>query len=358
MTRTNRRKFIKTTGVASLMGLAGCLGGDDDANGNGNGDDSDSGGDDATDVPEDVSMTIASNFVESHVLVKAAKRFKEDIEDETDGRFSVEISPGGAYGSASEITELTRDGGVEGTAQGTAPFDQYTPGYFFFQNPFVPEDFDHILRIMDSDMFQPAYEKLISEGNQRQIGNAIYRGTRQTITKEDWGPIRGVEDLQGLQPRITPWETWQRTWRATGVDPVAIDWPEVYTAIETGTADAAEAPPESLRSASLYEVTDYLSQTDNLTTVGSLFINDDFYQGLDETYQDLVDQFATEASEYASGIAKEDEQEHYTFFEEQGMEIVPREEIDRDSITDAAASAIEELFDERWESDFETVQSI
>lgn len=51
----------------------------------------------------------------------------------------------------------------------------------------MPEDYDHILRIMDHDLFQPAYEKLRSEGNQRQVGNVIYRGTRQTVTKEDWG---------------------------------------------------------------------------------------------------------------------------------------------------------------------------
>lgn len=154
----------------------------------------------------------------------------------------------------------------------------------------MPEDYDHILRIMDHDLFQPAYEKLRSEGNQRQVGNVIYRGTRQTVTKEDWGPIRSVEDLQGLKPRITPWETWQRTWRATGVDPVAIDWPEVYTALETGTADAAEAPPESLRSASIYEVVDYLSQTDNLTTVGGMFVNEEFYQDLDEYLEQRLNQ--------------------------------------------------------------------
>lgn len=189
MPSANRRQFVKAAGAGSIVGLAGCLGGVGSSDGN-------------------VEMTIASNFVEDHVLVKAAKKFKEDIEAETDGSFTAEISPGGAYGSASEITELTRNGGVDGTAQGTAPFDQYTSGYFFFQNPFVPKDFDHILRIMDSDVFQPAYEKLRSEGNQRQIGNAIYRGTRQTVTKEDWGPIRSVDDLQGLQPRITPWETW------------------------------------------------------------------------------------------------------------------------------------------------------
>lgn len=41
----------------------------------------------------DVSMTIASDFVEDHVLVQSAQKFKEDIEAETDGRFSVEISP-------------------------------------------------------------------------------------------------------------------------------------------------------------------------------------------------------------------------------------------------------------------------
>lgn len=81
----------------------------------------------------------------------------------------------------------------------------------------------------------------------------------------------------------------------------------MYSAIETGTADAAEAPPESLRSASIYEVTDYLCQTDNLTTVGSLFINDDFYQGLDKTHQDLVDELSASASDYASELAQEEE---------------------------------------------------
>ena len=358
-----RRRFLKTLGGGILAaGLAGCQGN------NGDGGDSDSGDGDSDGTTttasgdggstDEVSMTIASTFAEDHVLVAgAAQRFKEIVEEESDGNFTVQISPGGAYGAEDEISELTAEGGVEGHSQGTFPFLQYAPEYFFFANPFVMEDFDHILRLHESDLIEEGYGQVVENGNQRPVGNMVYRGARHLCTKEQTGPVNTAEDIQGRTLRVAEIPPWVQIFSEIGFDTTAIAWTEVYSALQTGTADSVEAPPGALNSAQLYEVFDVLNITGHQITTGNIYLNEDFYQDLDGTYQDLVQQAGDEATKHASEMAQEQEQGHIDTFErEHGVTV--NQDADRESFSSAAEPAIQDLFDKEWAHTWEDIRNV
>lgn len=175
----SRRATLQYGAVVSTTGLAGCLSQAD-----------------ATDTSE---MTLASAFDPGHINVIAAEGFKERIEEETDGEFTVNITAGGAYGSESEISEIVRQGGVEAHAGGSIPYYQYATEYWFFGCPLVVDDYEHLLSITESNLIEEAHELMIDRGNQRPFGQQIYRGERHMTANR---PIRGPRDIDGLNLRL------------------------------------------------------------------------------------------------------------------------------------------------------------
>lgn len=363
----HRRTVLKRTGglaAVTATGVAGCLGGDesdgegsDDGGGeagDGDGDDGEAGdGGDGGEFDEEFDITLGSTYEPGHVAVETAEQFKEIVEERTDGAFSVEVVPGGAYGAEDEVTEQCADGIIEMHSTGGLPFFMYAPEYYFFDVPFIIEDLDHMRRVLDSDEFQPAHDQVKEDGNQRQVGVRYYRGIRHFTSNE---PVRGPDDVQGMNLRLPELDSWVEIWSEIGADPTPVALDELYSALQTGVADASEGPPEQVNSFNLFEVQDYYSLTSHMVQTGALYMNEDFFQGLDDNYQDLVLEAAEEASRAGSETAREREQDLIDELEAEGMEIV--EDADTEAFRDAAEPAVEELFETEWEGTWDQWRDI
>lgn len=332
--KLERRKFLSVAGAASVSGmatLAGCMG---DENGG-------------------VEMTIGSAFEPGHINVEAAEMFAEEIEEQSDGDFEVEVTPGGAMGAEDEITSLVAEQGAEAHAAGTVPFDMYTPEYWFFGSPFVMEDYDHLLRVMDSDIMEGVEDQMIEEGNQRPIGQQIYRGERHFTANE---AVTTPEDLEGLALRLPELDPWVDIWDQVGADPTPVALDELYSALEQGTVDSSEGDAEQISSFNLHEVQSHVSLTGHLVETGNIYMNEDFFQSLDESYQDMVLEVGADVTEEAAEISLEREDDLIDELEEEGMEIV--DDVDHEAFEDEAEEAVEQWFDEEWVGTWDDVLSI
>ncbi|MGQ3413830.1 TRAP transporter substrate-binding protein [Natrinema versiforme] len=298
-------------------------------------------------------MTIASTFEPGHILVQAAETFKEEIESESDGDISVEISPGGSYGSEDEIGEVVSQGGVEAHAAGSFPYFQFAPEYWFFGCPFVLSGYDQLLSVLESDEMQEAHDALVENGDQRPIGQQIYRGARNFTSNT---PIRSPSDVDGTNLRLPELDPWVAIWEEVGASPTPVALDELYSALEQGTADASEGGAEQISSFNLYEVQSHLSLTEHLIANGNIYINDTFYQGIDETYQDMIMEVGQSATSSAAEQSQSREEELIQGLAEEGMEIV--EDVDVEAFQEEAAPAVEQLFENTWAFDWETVQNM
>lgn len=298
-------------------------------------------------------MTIASAFEPEHINVVAAQNFKEKMESRTDGAFSVEISPGAAYGAEDEIGEIVNEGGVEAHAAGSFPFFQYASEYWFFGNPFVLENYDHLLAVWDTDLMDEGRQQLIENGNQRALGQPIYRGLRHFTSNQ---PIREPGDLQNLALRLPELDPWVQIWQEVGAEPTPVALDELYTALQTGTVDASEGGAEQIFSFNLYEVQSHLSLTGHLVANGNLYMNEDFYQGLSDEYQTMVMEVGQESTAEAAAEAQEREEELIDQLAENGMTIV--EDVDRDAFWEAGRPAVQNLFETTWAGSYEEIQAL
>lgn len=336
--KLDRRTVLKGASTLGIAGFAGCLGDDEEDNGD-----------------ADVDMEIGSTFEPGHITVECAEMFAERMNEETDGAFEVTVTPGGAYGAEDEIAELVAGGTLEGLTGGFLPYMVYVEEHYPLLAPFAIEDWEHHQRVVESDIIQEeAIPALIEEGNQRVLGNEVYRGVRH-FTSND--PINEPDDVAGLDLRLPEIEAWVEVWTEIGANPTPVALDEMYSAVQTGVVDSTEGDVEQIASFNLQEVQDYLTLTGHRVETGILSFNEDFYQGLDETYQETMEDVAWEVTEEASETAVDREDDLVDELGEE-MEIIDEPDLDRDAFFDEAEPALERLFDERFEAELEEIRQM
>jgi tripartite ATP-independent transporter DctP family solute receptor len=310
------------------------------------------GGDELADIQE-LEFGIASSYESEHILVKACEKAKELIEERSGGKITVNLFPGGVMGGEEDITEAVTAGGMEMQAGGGIGFNLYAQEHYYFDSPFVMKDWDHMQAYFASDLFEEARQLLRNNGNTDYVGY-LYRGMRQFTSNK---PIRTPEDIKGLQLRLPMLETWVVTWEAVGALPIPIPLNELYTSLATGVADASEGDIEQIWSFALYEVQDHISLTSHQVQTGHMYVNAEWWDGLNEATRNLIQEAFDEALEWGSETVIAREQDLLKEMEEKhGVTIV--EDVDRDAMLELAKPAIEGLFETQWASSWDEVLNI
>ena len=87
------------------------------------------------------------------------------------------------------------------------------------------------------------------------------------------GPIRSVDDLQGLKLRVAPSKLRLDTFKTLGASPAPVPSSEQYTALQTKVVDAEESPLTAIESFKLYEVQKYCSLTHHMWADHWMLVN-------------------------------------------------------------------------------------
>lgn len=287
----------------------------------------------------EVILKVGSPFEEGHILVEAATRFKELLEERSEERLQVELQV--AQASEEEVNTQCSEGVIDLQFNGGRPVEVFAPQYFFFNAPYVIKDYDHFLRVWNGPLGEKAKELVLQNGNMFCLGT-VYRGFRQMTSLN---PIRTLEDLVGLKLRLPVIKTWIAVWESLGVEPVPVPLPELYQALKERKAEASEGDLPQIYSFKLYEVQKYLGITNHLVGVGWIAMNRNSMEQLSPEDQDLVRECVEEACQWATEKIKTGESDLLAELQELGMEIVYP---DADAIREKAKPAIEELFVTEW----------
>jgi tripartite ATP-independent transporter DctP family solute receptor len=86
-------------------------------------------------------------------------------------------------------------------------------------------------------------------------------------------PVNTPDDLKGLKLRSQTSSIWLQSLRALGANPVSLDYPEVYLALQQHTIDGYENPAPDAVGGKFYEVVKYLSLTAHLFDIFVVAIN-------------------------------------------------------------------------------------
>ena len=200
------------------------------------------------------------------------------------------------------------------------------------------ESIEEVKNFMNPSI-QEWIDKLDKEYGLKVLSFNWVQGYRHFMTKDK--EVRTPEDLKGLRIRTAPAPIWQESVRALGATPVALNFDEMYTALQQGAIDGAELVYDNVTSGNLYEVLNYISETRHFLLVNFEVISSKWFYSLPEEYQKILVEECDRAGLETSYLIEENTEKTKEIIREKGVTII--EDVDLEAFKKAGEAAYEVL---------------
>ncbi len=220
--------------------------------------------------------------------------FVDRINEAAGGRIDARLYAGSVLGEDRDVTEGLKLGTVEMLMSPSSTLATFVPEMYVFELPFLFDDNEHMFAVLDSeigDSLRPALER---EGF-HLMGYFSY-GLRHIMTTER--AVETIDDLRGLKIRTMESPPHLDAFAAFGASPLPMAYNELYTSLETGVIDGAEAANSNYYSKRLFEVAPYWAYVGWLRLVAPVLMSKAFYDRLPPDLQELVDTTLTDLVDY------------------------------------------------------------
>lgn len=303
---------------------------------------------DASKRDEQLTLRIGFSTDASDPRVQAAETFKDMVEEQTNGRITVQLYPGGKLGSDAELIQGVIAGTVDMTVSSAGNFANYVTRVGVSAFPFLFSDFEEAWEFVDGDLERQLEEEL-EEYNIKVLAH-FDNGFRCVTTSEGVGAVQSVSDMSGIKIRTPENQIVMETLSVLGADPYVLDFTKLYDALKNGEFDAQENPIPVIYNSKLYEVQSYLSVTNHSYDMMPFVIRTDIWDNLTQQDQEILQSAAVEAQKQNRGMIQAQTTKYIKMLEEKGMTITyPDLEEFRDATAEVydyfAASYGEELME-------------
>ena len=242
---------------------------------------------------------------EAALRSQSMKFFKEELEKRTQGKIKVELFFGGVLGTERELMDLVATGALQGTRGGF--FADANPKFNLFTLPFLVDDWDQAIRLVNSD-FTKAVNAGARERGFHIPATGISQGFRAHTNNKR--PITSPDDLKGLKMRVPSREVYVETAKAFGSNPQEIPYLEVYQSLQTGVVDGQDNAPSNIWDFKVHEVSKYLTISNYATGPDPLMVNLAWFDSLPMELQETFNEVAVEAMALSDRLNREKEQDY------------------------------------------------
>lgn len=223
----------------------------------------------------------------SEPQVRAVELFAELVAQGTEGRIRVEIYPNNQLGNQRDVVEGLQMGSVE-LANIASVMASFVPEVNLFELPFLfdgPEHFDVVVDGGVGRSLAPAFR----ERGLHLLGY-FDAGERHIMTAG--GPVERLEDLAGLKIRTMENRLHLAAFQAFGANPLPMAYGELYTALEQGVIDGAEAADPNYYAKRFFEPAPFWARVGWIRLMEYVVMNLDFYDGLSPENRQVIDEAA------------------------------------------------------------------
>jgi TRAP-type transport system periplasmic protein len=256
-----------------------------------------------------------------------AKKFGELLEQKSGGKMKAKAFGGGSLGGDAQVISSLQGGVVEMTLVSPGLLTGLIKEFSVFDLPFMFTSYREVDAVMDGPVGTRLLDMLKDKG---LIGLGYWDHGFRNITSAK-RPINKMEDISGLKVRVIQIPIFIDTFSALGANPVPLPFPELYTALETGTVDGQENPFASIETSKFYEVQKYAATTGHVYNPLVAIFSKKVWDKLSEDERRIVQEAATEAGLYERKVSREANEKSMQTLRGEGMQIteLSSEEIDR-----------------------------
>ena len=174
---------------------------------------------------------------------------------------------------------------------------EYQPELGILSAPYLVEDHSDYNQITTSPLYLDWVEGLAESSGLRLLNYNWFQGSRQMLTQNE---VQTPEDLSGVRVRTINSPVWVKTIQAMGATPTPLPWSEVYSALQLGSIDGAEAQLTAAEGQNLHEVITHVALTNHIHLMTGIATSEQWYQSLPDELRAILDEELLEAGEAAS----------------------------------------------------------
>lgn len=314
-------KFFKLIGLIMLIVVfaVACSGGGQAGN-----DGENASGDAANESEDNGGNTNGAEFtlVAGHgtaidtTFDKALLKFKELVEEKTDGRVEVTVHPAAELGAEPDMFQSLVQGTQDVMITAPGSLGDFVPELSLFDLAFVIKDAEHQQKVVNGEVGEALAQIMEEKTGVVTMGYGGGAARNMYFTE----PASSLEDIQGRKFRALP--TAHPFFNALGLDTTYIAHPEIYTGLQQGVIDGGENEPFFTISEGFAEAAPNLLLTAHDVTVRPLLISPHTLEKLPDDLEAAVMEAGKEAAQYEHELELEEEQKAIEQMKADGVNVV------------------------------------
>ncbi len=269
------------------------------------------------------NMVIGIVTVPGSAQYIAAEKFKNLVEERSNGRFTFDIQHSASLGSESSIIQQVQMGTVDVAIITTGPVGNISKLANALSLPFLFKSNEQADEILDGAIGQEILDSLSASGIK---GLSFSENGFRNLTN-NIRPVHTVADVAGLKIRTMEAPLQVKIWRMLGANPTPMAWP-INTELAQGTIDGQENPLWVIDKYKIYEVQKYMSMTRHVYSSHIDMMNLATFNKLSKADQKMFVDSMREAAAYQRKQNRDSDKEHMAVIVKNGMIVDEHPDID------------------------------
>ena len=271
----------------------------------------------ATGVAAQTVIKIGHDQPEKSTHHQAILKWKQAVEARTKGAYEIQSFPAMTLGSGVQMVEQLQAGAIQAVALPSAWIAPIVPDIQVLDLPFLFPSRAVLYKVVDG----PVGAEILKPLNKANLqGIAFWESGFKQFTGNF--PIREPKDYQGHKIRTMPAPVIMEQFKAFGASPVAIDFKELYNALQQKVVDGQENPIATIALMRFFEVQKYLTLSDHGFIAYIFVMNKSFLDSQPADMRKILVEEARVAGRFQRDIIAKSEAGHLETFRKAGVEII------------------------------------
>lgn len=245
--------------------------------------------------PVKETLRFAHGLPPDSLYDKGANRFAELVKQYSRGEVEITIFNSAQLGGEQTTAKMCQLGTVDISLQAVNNSSMWYRPLDIYIMPFLFRDREHVNKVLFGPLGKEIEKEYIKASNMRIISWFEW-GDRAIFTNAK--AINKPEDLSGIKIRVPKNPVMVDTYNQLGATATAIDWGELYSALQQGLADGLEGPPQGMIDMKFYDFLKYYSYINVFYGLADVLINEKVFQSLSEENQQAILRAGQEAGAY------------------------------------------------------------
>ncbi|MBI4293020.1 MAG: TRAP transporter substrate-binding protein [Betaproteobacteria bacterium] len=243
-----------------------------------------------------VQTLLIGNATANDTQAAANDKLAELLTKYSNGRFKASARHGSALGGNAQMIAALQAGSIHGMIAPAGFTASVVPEISMFDMPFLLPGRPAMITAFAAQ--SKAAKMMMQAAEKKGIHVLAFHGIgpQSFLTRF---PITKLADIQGKKFRVIPSPPRVGAYQDWGGVARPMEFHEVYTALQQGTLDGLENPPDVLYKMKMHEVAKYYTITEHFAFASIMMVSKKWYDGLPKDLKSAVDRAGRDTVAFA-----------------------------------------------------------